>query len=568
MSNFSFAKKSTEVHELINVILSELSLVNIIDLQDILEHFKTFWSEYQQQSKLTIAFIGQYNAGKSTLIQALTGNSSIRISAEICTDEVTGYEWEDVLLLDTPGIYAGRTDHDSITLDYISKSDLIVFVLPNELFNPQGAAFFKKVAVEMQRAGQMILVVNKMSRETGSPDDLLKTIAQVTHPHIPKAFNPCFIDADSCLKAQNPKYAKYKERLIEKSNLLDVRLALEELIQKNKVSARLATPLHRLREILEIILDLCKKGEKINEDVLELLNRKYLILTASRTRSKNIYISQLNKLEYKIMVIVEHEVISLIDGYHEEEKIITAFNNLGEKIDELLQHFVEKILNQLKQECQEMSDKFKALMDSPLWKQVLQEIEVENFTHSSRYSYQNSNWSYSDYFSEFSFNFFKISSNIFNQLEFFAAKVSSKFVYNVGKTAMGLKGLKALKFKFFGAPKIAKVIKGFGPVLGAVGFAADFFSQVQEEEERNKQEQELKNCRMGLRQECQTVATEIKTDLAEKFKKALEFYDREIDETQQQIDQLKNVKIDENKLVYMIEIYINQIKTMINDLDS
>ncbi len=116
------------------------------EIKELATDFNKFWAEYKQQTKLTIAFIGQYNAGKSTLIKTLTGDPTVRISAEICTDQVTEYPWQDVLLLDSPGIYAGKTDHDEITLDRISKCDLLVFVVPNELFNPQGGAFFKKVA--------------------------------------------------------------------------------------------------------------------------------------------------------------------------------------------------------------------------------------------------------------------------------------------------------------------------------------------------------------------------------------------------------------------------------------
>lgn len=578
MSKTSFQEKKAESHRLINRILSDLDFSKEPNVRKILEDFISFWLNYQKQPKLTIAFIGQYNAGKSTLIKTLTGNSSIRISSEICTDEVTGYEWEDVLLLDTPGIYAGRTDHDSVTLDYISKSDLIVFVLPNELFNPQGAAFFKKVAVEMQRAGQIILVVNKMSRETGSPDDLLKTIAEVTHPHLPEAFNPCFIDADSYLKAQNPKYAKYKERLIEKSNLLDVQLALEELIQKNKVSARLATPLHRLQENLETILAWCQEAGKLNEDVLELLNRKYLILKASRKRSQYICSSYLNQLECDITILAEKEVISLINTEYQEDIFSKALSESEQTIDSLVQSCVERIAKKIEQESSECIDNLKNLLDSPLGLEIAQEIaEKASFFKSSddtpkdpnwTWADRNTNYSWSDDIPKFSFNFFDFSSKAFFEMGKFASKASSKFVYDIGKSVLGLKGLKALKFKFFGAPKIAKFLKGFGPFLVGVGFIAECLSEIQEEEAQRKQEQELKECRLYLRNEYQTIAVEIKTNLADKFQEALEFYNQEIEITQQQMSQIEDAEIDKNKLIQIIEIYINQIKTMINDLNS
>lgn len=144
MFNFSFTCESNAIKELV---LSSLSMINSCtepQIKMLIDDFNSFWLEHQKQPKLTISFIGQYNAGKSTLIKSLTGNSAILISPEICTDKVTEYQWNEVLLIDTPGIYAGRNDHDDITLKKISDSDLLVFVVPNELFNPQGGDFFKK----------------------------------------------------------------------------------------------------------------------------------------------------------------------------------------------------------------------------------------------------------------------------------------------------------------------------------------------------------------------------------------------------------------------------------------
>lgn len=47
---------------------------------------------------LTLAFIGHYNAGKSTLIKALTDRDNVTIDADVCTHEVTAYAWHDLRL--------------------------------------------------------------------------------------------------------------------------------------------------------------------------------------------------------------------------------------------------------------------------------------------------------------------------------------------------------------------------------------------------------------------------------------------------------------------------------------
>ena len=62
-----------------------------------------------ERKKLCIAFVGQYSSGKSTIISAMTGNKHIKIDANVATDVVSKYDWHDIVLMDTPGILAGKS---------------------------------------------------------------------------------------------------------------------------------------------------------------------------------------------------------------------------------------------------------------------------------------------------------------------------------------------------------------------------------------------------------------------------------------------------------------------------
>ena len=42
-------------------------------------------SKIEEEKKIRVVFIGQYTAGKSTIISALTGNRSIKIDSDIAT---------------------------------------------------------------------------------------------------------------------------------------------------------------------------------------------------------------------------------------------------------------------------------------------------------------------------------------------------------------------------------------------------------------------------------------------------------------------------------------------------
>ena len=88
-----------------------------------------------EQKLIKVTLVGQYSSGKSTIISALTNNRQIKIDADIATAEPTDYEWNNILLTDTPGISTDRKEHDEITKDTIRKSDLIVYVITSSLFD-------------------------------------------------------------------------------------------------------------------------------------------------------------------------------------------------------------------------------------------------------------------------------------------------------------------------------------------------------------------------------------------------------------------------------------------------
>jgi len=90
---------------------------------------------FDENSKISVVLVGQYNAGKSSLLKMLTGNNDIAIGGKILTDKATSYDWNGIEIVDTPGIETNMNkDHDEITARAIAKADLLIFVITNELF--------------------------------------------------------------------------------------------------------------------------------------------------------------------------------------------------------------------------------------------------------------------------------------------------------------------------------------------------------------------------------------------------------------------------------------------------
>lgn len=121
-----------------------------------------------EREKLSLAFVGQYSSGKSTIISALTGRKDIKIDANVSTDEISAYEWNRVILMDTPGILAGKVEaHDEKTKEALKECDLIFYVLTSQLFDNVVFNNFIDLAYNQHFSDKMFIVVNKMGMEAG-----------------------------------------------------------------------------------------------------------------------------------------------------------------------------------------------------------------------------------------------------------------------------------------------------------------------------------------------------------------------------------------------------------------
>ena len=162
------------------------------------------------QDPLSIALAGQYSAGKSTILKALTGRHDIETGAGITTTTTRTFDWNGVKMIDTPGIHTQvRPDHDGTAYRAISQADLLLCVITNELLDNHLADHFRKLAIDEGKGHEMILVVNKMDRtaEGNTPDSraiLSRDLRRPLHPFTPEALRTTFTDAMSYLQALVP----------------------------------------------------------------------------------------------------------------------------------------------------------------------------------------------------------------------------------------------------------------------------------------------------------------------------------------------------------------------------
>ena len=78
----------------------------------------------------TLMFYGHYNAGKSSLINALLSEDGSEIAPTAdkpCTADVNTYELGDYTIMDTPGIDA-PAEHERVARSQLERTHVVVFV--------------------------------------------------------------------------------------------------------------------------------------------------------------------------------------------------------------------------------------------------------------------------------------------------------------------------------------------------------------------------------------------------------------------------------------------------------
>lgn len=180
-----------------------LAKINQTPLTEIRQKLRHELNTYRHQGMLSVVVVGQYGAGKSTLISALTGRRDIAIHSDITTDQITRYNWQGIELIDTPGLFTERQDHDEIIYRAIAKADLLIFCLTSMLFDAITVENFKQLAYHQGYRWKMMLVINKMSEEAGEEREKMvnyrRSLAEALHPYNLDEFPLGFIDAkDYC----------------------------------------------------------------------------------------------------------------------------------------------------------------------------------------------------------------------------------------------------------------------------------------------------------------------------------------------------------------------------------
>lgn len=197
---------------------------------------------------VTLAFVGQYSAGKTTLINALTG-TDLPTGAGVVTDRVEEVAWRGVRLVDTPGVETGtREEHDERAREAYRNSDLVVFVTTSGMLDPAGQALLSKLASDMGKARQMIFVVNKVSQDSATPDILRDEASAAVEAW---GIEVVLCDALEHLEAERSEDPELRAELLDGTGISSLAQALTRLARESGTYGRLASPIQGCRPLLD-----------------------------------------------------------------------------------------------------------------------------------------------------------------------------------------------------------------------------------------------------------------------------------------------------------------------------
>lgn len=556
---FEFGKISEEFSKILEDSKNIVSNYN----NEIVESLAKDIEEIENQKLLTVALIGQYSAGKSTIISALTGNKSIKIDADIATDKTTDYEWNNVLLTDTPGLWTDRKDHDDITYKKIKESDLLIYCLTSDLFDDIILENFKKIAFEEKQKNKMMVVVNKMSMESGEYSELVgnykKSLNDSLEPYKIDEFPLCFIDAADYIEGVDENENELKEL----SHFNDFVKLINIFIKEKGIWAKFSTPIYRTISFIDnSILSITSKD---NKEFLILINR-----IEKEVRFKK-------QLAYNRVAPLIMELSSTIISYSNDitSKIGVEsidFDSMQKEIDikikkdiEETQIKIQEVLNEINEE---LNNTIKELFDSDLGKYVLDSINNSKLNIN--------NVSLID-FTEIMSNFSSISNitgKVAGSVKNFIGANNAGLILKAKDLASGNQAVEivknighffGVKFQPWGAINIVKnignVANFLGPILSIFAIGMEFANFVKDEENAKKLSR--------AKQDCYNEFSKISRDIEKQFNNQLESYIKEVfDKILEQIKNLRANMIEEEKTsdssVLKLKEYKKQLENMLN----
>lgn len=198
-----------------------------------------------------IMLFGFYNAGKSTLLNALLGREVAAVSNIPETKAITEYDYRGYRLFDTPGIDA-PIEHERVTREYLEKVEVVIFVISTSDSFEEKASYDD--LVKLAQTKKLLVVLNdKQGLSEEERAESFTTVAIRLKKLLPATYNQIpliFLNAKSALRGR----LEGKELLLKASRLWELEEKIAEMMAETgaldaaRTTAAMISPIITLAE--------------------------------------------------------------------------------------------------------------------------------------------------------------------------------------------------------------------------------------------------------------------------------------------------------------------------------
>lgn len=453
---------------------------------------------------IEVVFAGQYGAGKSTILKQLTGRDDISIGAGISTQSAHTYDWNGIKVTDTPGIHTKiRPDHDEVSYRAIAEADLLVFVITNELFDSELAQHFRKLAIERDKAHEMMLVVNKMRRcSNGNSPEAQETIREdlrrVLLPFSPEDLRTSFIDAEAAIDSMSESDEHIRVALWKKSGFEFFVENLNDFIRSNGLTGRYSTALYSLEQVLQEALAQESTGDADVDSLEELLLQRRRAILETQERIPRAAANEIQKISSKIRE-EGRRASELIHGSADQEAVNREIQAAQNRVQQYSEELSKSIQNVIGTQIANLDERLGEILDSELAKELIprlihriedQDISIEAISNMKTIS------NIASQLGTFLIkNSFKAESGTLAGL----SKLSEYSGTPIHKAVLEVGHFFGKSFKPWEAVKWTRGIAHAGRVLAVAGTVLTFILQIKDDCDATQLENDLRESRSTIR---------------------------------------------------------------------
>ena len=210
--------------------------------------------ELPQAGKLRLALLGRYNAGKSTLVNALLGEKCAQTGDAPTTREVHAYDWREFHVLDLPGTDA-RLEEERKSLGAVREAHAVLYVVSSDGGIEQ-SRLWEDVRFLDQRDLPYVVVLNdKQPHQNDEAERAWRVevgdrFRRLADERLGPGRNPEGVFWVNALRAEKARLAR-NEAWAARSGIVPLEIAVADRFYRNDPILRDLDLLSRLAEALD-----------------------------------------------------------------------------------------------------------------------------------------------------------------------------------------------------------------------------------------------------------------------------------------------------------------------------